>query len=253
MATPMSCASWATPRTGRNRPASDLETSAARSEAHVQSAIGLSLSASRDGGALTVDVTLQNQAGHKFPTGYPTRRAWLHLVVRDGSQVVFESGAEDPATGSLVDASGLGSTIRRPSWPHRDRIDAPDQVQIYESRLVDAEGAPTHLALGADHYAKDNRLLPSGWSTSHPRQCHPSGGVDDDDDFVAGRDVVHYRVAGACGGPGGGGDVSLPIGPSRNHRQPAGRAHLAAVRFVDMATARAPESITVASVQATVP
>ncbi|MEZ4442000.1 MAG: hypothetical protein R3B72_23100 [Polyangiaceae bacterium] len=235
--------------------AGDLETSAARSEAHVQSAIGLALSASREGDALTIDVTLQNQAGHKFPTGYPTRRAWLHLVVRAGSQIVFESGAHDPATGALVDASGTRLDDPGTILPHRDRIDASDQVQIYESRLVDADGAPTHLALGADHYEKDNRLLPSGWSASHAlASVTRAVGVSDDDDFVAGRDVVHYQVAGA---PAGALEVEVTL--RYQSVPPATIDSLrivptpAAVRFVEMATARPPESITVASAQTTVP
>ena len=35
------------------------------------------------GGRLDFDVAVQNLTGHKFPTGYPARRAWLHVTVRD--------------------------------------------------------------------------------------------------------------------------------------------------------------------------
>ena len=45
-------------------------------------------------GRLDVDVTISNLGGHKLPTAYPSRRAWLHLSVRDAKgQTVFESGA----------------------------------------------------------------------------------------------------------------------------------------------------------------
>src|SRR5258708_35844717 len=34
-------------------------------------------------GRLQVQVLVQNLTGHKMPTDYPSRRAWLHVTVRD--------------------------------------------------------------------------------------------------------------------------------------------------------------------------
>ena len=43
------------------------------------------------------DVLVENLGGHKLPTAYPSRRSWLHLIVRDSDgRVMFESGALPP-------------------------------------------------------------------------------------------------------------------------------------------------------------
>src|SRR5262249_57871829 len=52
-------------------------------------------------GRLQADIVVENLGGHKLPTAYPSRRAWLHLVVRDRShREIFESGALN-ADGSI--------------------------------------------------------------------------------------------------------------------------------------------------------
>ena len=47
--------------------------------------------------------------------------------------------------------------------PHYNEIKAADQVQIYESIMVDQAGAVTTGLLTAVRYVKDNRLLPRGF------------------------------------------------------------------------------------------
>ncbi len=39
----------------------------------------------RTANGLAIEVQVENLTGHKLPTAFPSRRAWLHVVVRDGS------------------------------------------------------------------------------------------------------------------------------------------------------------------------
>lgn len=145
--------------------------------------------AAREGGELVIDVAVENHTGHKLPTGYPTRRVWLELVVRAGDAVVFHSGAVD-ARGALVGAAGMR--------PHHDEITSADEVQVYEAVFVDGAGRPTARALEARDVIKDNRLLPAGWAPA-PSDAGRVAiiGVARDPDFAAGGDTVTYRVVGA--------------------------------------------------------
>ncbi len=111
-------------------------------------------------GQLAVDVDVENLAGHKFPTAYPSRRAWLHLTVRDAAgRVVFESGAFSP-DGRIVGNNNDADASR--FEPHYTQIDRADQVQVYESVMVDPAGRVTTGLLNGARYVKDNRLLPRG-------------------------------------------------------------------------------------------
>ncbi len=144
-------------------------------------------------GTLQVDVTVTNLAGHKLPSGYPSRRAWIRLEVADGSgAVVFASGTPQ-ADGRLAgDDSETDATTFE---PHYDLISEPDQVQIYQSVMIDATGAVTQTLLRAAGYAKDNRLLPAGFDKlTAPADLAPYGEALGDDDFVGGSDVVRYEV-----------------------------------------------------------
>jgi len=150
---------------------------------------------------LTAEVTIESQAGHKFPTGFPSRRAWLHLSIRDaGGQVVFESGA---VGGDGLIADNDNDADPAVYEPHYEVINAPGQVQIYEAIMGNTEGEVTTTLLRAALYLKDNRLLPQGFDKSvFNEDVAVRGGAMADADFVGGGDRVQYAVdLGAAEGP----------------------------------------------------
>ena len=125
-------------------------------------------------GNLDADVLVQNLGGHKLPTAYPARRAWLHVLVRDANgRSVFESGALRP-DGSI--AGNDNDTDPARYEPHYSEIHSADQVQIFESILGDEHGGVTTGLLTAVRYLKDNRLLPEGFdkTTADPAVAVPA-------------------------------------------------------------------------------
>jgi hypothetical protein len=154
-----------------------------------------------DNGRLTTDVGIENLGGHKLPTAYPSRRAWLHFVVRDGAgHVAFESGALRPDGGI---SGNDNDDDPRAFEPHHLEIRSADQVQIYESILGDVNGAVTTGLLSGARYLKDNRLLPHGFDK---RTAEPDiaviGQAVEDRDFTDAGDRVRYVVPiGAAQGP----------------------------------------------------
>jgi hypothetical protein len=153
------------------------------------------------GGRLDMDVAVENLGGHKLPTAYPSRRAWLHVTVRDRDRrIVFESGAV-ARDGSISGDDNDADPSR--CEPHYTEIRSGDEVQIYESILGDANGAVTTGLLTAVRYLKDNRLLPHGFDkrTAEPRIA-VLGDAAADPDFAGGGDRVHYSIAvAAADGP----------------------------------------------------
>ena len=86
------------------------------------------------------------------------------MTARDAAgQVVFESGAVAP-TGAIAWNANDEDPARYE--PHYDEIRSADQVQIYESVMVDVKGTPTTGLLHGVRYVKDNRLLPRGFDKS---------------------------------------------------------------------------------------
>jgi hypothetical protein len=142
---------------------------------------------------LSVDVFVENLTGHKLPTAFPSRRAWLHLVVRDANgRAVFESGALNP-DGSIQGNDNDADPLR--FEPHYREIKSSDEVQIYEPILKDENGrVTTGLALGVG-YLKDNRLLPTGFQKqTADKDIAVVGDAADDPNFTDAGDLVRYSV-----------------------------------------------------------
>jgi hypothetical protein len=181
----------------------ELEAAAARTVAQLQGETARVAveRAEVENGRLLLDVAVTNLTGHKLPTGYPSRRVWLGLAVRDGSgRVIFESGALQP-DGSVSGNDNDADPLR--FEPHHMVIERPDQVQVYESVMADPQGRPTTGLLTAVRFAKDNRLLPDGFDRAQAGQdAGVVGEAGVDGDFSGGRDRVRYSVAlGAERGP----------------------------------------------------
>ena len=183
---------------GASEAAFDAVIARARTQLEERTA-ALSLGAIvEEGGAWTIPVQVTNLAGHKLPTGYPSRRAFLRLRVLDGEgNTLFVSGDFD-AQGHLLDGDGQLLAVERPGGgvePHHDLIERSDQVQIYEPVMHDEGGARTSTLLAATGYVKDNRLLPEGYSDAHPDAARTAPvGVFGDETFTGGRDELTYRV-----------------------------------------------------------
>jgi len=158
--------------------------------------------ADRNGGSLAVEVAVRNLTGHKLPTGYPSRRAWLHVSVMDQQgRIVFESGAIDP-TGQIRGNDNDADPARFER--HYDEIRSADEVQIYESVMRTPVGAPTTGLLQAVGYAKDNRLLPRGFdkATAAP-DIAVQGEAASDASFTEAGDRLRYVIdtGGVAAGP----------------------------------------------------
>jgi len=182
---------------GLNASADNLDATLLKTEAMLKRAVSLTASHAVEGKELVIDVRLENLAGHKFPTGFPSRRAWIHLVVMDhAGNIIFESGE--------FDRDGVITEQDERYERHHDQITRDSEVQIYEAVMGDVNNAPTFTLLRGATYLKDNRLLPAGYLSGAVADTvtGPSGEVLTDTDFNrdrsgkegSGSDNIRYRI-----------------------------------------------------------
>ena len=180
---------------GVEAPPSELEATAKATIRQLQQeTASLSVLAPQlSAGKLSFDVDVRNLSGHKFPTGYPARRTWLHVTVRDTQgRSVFESGAINDA-GAIQGNDNDADPLKYE--PHYEQVTSADQVQIYEPILGDRNGVPTTGLLTATQYLKDNRLLPRGFDKATADSLvGVYGGAARDGDFAGAGDRVRYSV-----------------------------------------------------------
>ena len=151
-----------------------------------------------DGGALTTKVTVENLAGHKFPSGVGFRRAFITFQVLDADgRVLWASGATDgagrildghgqPIDGEVwwtADCSARIDPLARKHQPHYQEIDSQAKAQIYQELVsspapdgpaqcghhAEPKGHLTTSFLSICAEVKDNRLLPHGYLPAEQR------------------------------------------------------------------------------------
>lgn len=147
--------------------------------------------------SLAIDVTILNKAGHKFPSGYPSRRAFVQVLVKNAAEdTLFASGLWD----DTYEVIGHDDDFEQ----HHQVITAEDQVQIYEMVVNDIEGNRTTVLERMATPIKDNRLPPIGFTQEHEvyDTVFVAGNALNDLDFNrdgegaegSGHDIVHYRI-----------------------------------------------------------
>ena len=179
--------------------ATQFDSTIARSRYMLRHAVQLETTVvQRTDDTVFVDVHLINMIGHKFPSGFPSRRAFVQVfALTEAGDTLFQSGRWDGAYELIGHDAGYE--------PHHDVIDHGDQVQIYEMVMGDVNGNVTTTLHRASFPLKDNRLVPIGFSTSHPSYDTTliAGLATTDPDFNHdalgtegnGGDIVHYHIA----------------------------------------------------------
>ncbi|MFZ4784143.1 MAG: T9SS type A sorting domain-containing protein [Flavobacteriales bacterium] len=133
-----------------------------------------------DGDTARYTLRITNLVGHKLPSGYPARRAYVEFMMTDDEgNTIFHSGRPDPSQPYEVAGNDL------PYEPHWDLINDQDQVQIYEMIMGDVNGNPTTVLERANSSLKDNRLVPLGFSVFHSAYDTTTiaGGAETDPNF----------------------------------------------------------------------
>lgn len=143
------------------------------------------------------DLELINKAGHKFPSGYNSRRAFVEfMLTSETGDTLFHSGRMDE------DYEVLGHDGN--FEPHYDVIRDENQVQIYQLVPVDVNGDFTTVLERADAPGKDNRLPPLGFTTDDvvydttviagAALVDPDFNKNESGEEGTGADILHFEI-----------------------------------------------------------
>ncbi|MEM7255751.1 MAG: hypothetical protein AAF404_00020 [Pseudomonadota bacterium] len=114
-----------------------------------------------EGDSMVATLKITNNTGHKLPSGYPSRRVFVHFLVTDATgAVVFESGKIN-SDGSVDGVDG--DRNYNLYEPHYNAISDESQVLVYEAIMANTAGEVTHSLVEGVRYHKDNRLTPKGF------------------------------------------------------------------------------------------
>lgn len=135
---------------------------AATTDMLMNQSIGLSLNLlDRTVDTAFFDLKIENLAGHKFPSGYPSRRVFIEFLIKnEGGDTIFISGKADDD----FEVAGHDPDFEQ----HYDTIVSEEQVQIYEMVMGDVNDAVTTVLERAKFPLKDNRIPPKGFVIEHP-------------------------------------------------------------------------------------
>jgi len=104
-----------------------------------------------------LEVHIQNETGHKLPSGYPEgRRMWLNVrVFDDMEQLIYESGNYDPVTAVLTHDADIKVYEIKPG------------ISNALAGLLDKTAGPSfHFVLNDTIYS-DNRIPPRGFTNAN--------------------------------------------------------------------------------------
>ena len=165
------------------------ERAAASAEEKLRNAASLVIRAPEavePGASLDWVVRVQNETGHKLPTGYPEgRRCWLEVVVTDGmGRVLMHSGEYDSLRAERV---------------------ADPQLRTYEVRLAAAGVEGFHFIL-QDEVLADTRIPPRGFvpdpETQPVGRSYPALPADGGGEVLAHWDEAPYSASVPADAPG---------------------------------------------------